>query len=196
VCAKDGYMKNYITDQVRALIGQWSEPRTAPHPIEKAIVRRFYQSVGDVNPLYWDEDVAKNSKYGGLIAPPLFSAFDLPDGTTDPLEGQGADPDYEGFGRLVRRGEGEPASLPPVPIPLHRGLNGGPEHEFYQMPKVGDIISTKTRYRDIYQKHGGSGTMIITETETVSTNQHGAVLQVSRGRSIRYPVDEQSEEQS
>src|SRR5206468_1679461 len=114
----------------------------------------------------------------------------------DPLEGKGADPDYAGNGRLVMRGEGEPASLPPVPIPLHRGLNGGPEHEFYQMPKVGDVITTRTRYKDIYQKQGRSGTMIITETETVSTNQHGQVLHVSRGRSIRYPIDEQAEVQS
>jgi N-terminal half of MaoC dehydratase len=183
-------MNEYITDEVKALIGVWSPLRTAVHPIEKGIVRRFYQAVGDVNPLYWDEELAAKSKYGGVIAPALFTpfAFDQPDGVPDPIEGKGADPDYQGYGRPDTRGEGEPPTLPPVPIPLGRGLNAGPEQEFYGYPQIGDVISAKSRYYDIYQQRGSSGLMIFTVTETVYTNQRGEVLLVSKGRSVRYPV--------
>ena len=33
-------------------------------------IRKYCQAVGDLHPLYLDEDFAKKSPYGGLIAPP------------------------------------------------------------------------------------------------------------------------------
>ena len=38
--------------------------------VEKEPIRRFADSVEDGNPLYWDEEYAKKSKYGSIIAPP------------------------------------------------------------------------------------------------------------------------------
>ena len=35
-------------------------------------MRKFAEAIGDANPLFVDEAVAKRSRYGGLIAPPTF----------------------------------------------------------------------------------------------------------------------------
>jgi acyl dehydratase len=40
--------------------------------VEKGAVRKFAEAIGDPNPLYVDEEAAKASRYGGLIAPPTF----------------------------------------------------------------------------------------------------------------------------
>jgi len=51
-------------------IGQRSVPVT--NVVEQGAVRRFAEAIGDANQLYVDDEVAKSSRYGGLIAPPTF----------------------------------------------------------------------------------------------------------------------------
>ena len=183
-------MKNCITKEAEALVGVWSEPRTAAHPIDRGIVRRFYQSVGDVNPLYWDEERAKQTKFGGMIAPALYPGFSfaLGDGKPDPLEGRGADPDYTGY-EAESDARGFAPTLPPVPIRMARQLNAGSEQEIYQMPRVGDLVTVRSRYSSIVQKQGKSGPLIFVTMEAVHTNQTGAVLLVSRQSFVSRPAD-------
>ena len=38
--------------------------------VEKGAIKKFADAVDDGNPLYWDEEYAKNTKYGSIIAPP------------------------------------------------------------------------------------------------------------------------------
>lgn len=47
------------------------EPRpTIPYLLTLEAIQKYCRSVGDLNPLYFDEDFARKSRYGGLIAPP------------------------------------------------------------------------------------------------------------------------------
>ena len=46
------------------------ERRTLPVMLTKEMIQRFARAIGDLNPLYFDEDYAKKSRFGGLIAPP------------------------------------------------------------------------------------------------------------------------------
>jgi acyl dehydratase len=47
------------------------EPRkTIPYLLTKEAIQRFARSIGETNPLYFDEEYAKATIYGGLIAPP------------------------------------------------------------------------------------------------------------------------------
>jgi 3-hydroxybutyryl-CoA dehydratase len=41
-----------------------------PYVLTLEAIHKYCHSVGDLNPLYFDEEVAKKSVYGGLIAPP------------------------------------------------------------------------------------------------------------------------------
>jgi 3-hydroxybutyryl-CoA dehydratase len=38
--------------------------------LTKEMIQNFARAIGDMNPLYFDEDYAKKFAYGGLIAPP------------------------------------------------------------------------------------------------------------------------------
>ena len=66
-----------------------------------------------------------------------------------------------------------------------RLLNGGNEVEFYQLPKLGDRITARAKYLDIYEKTGRSGTMVFIVVETRYTNQHDELLMISRLTLIR-----------
>ncbi len=47
------------------------EPRkTTPYVLTREAIQLYCRSVGDVHPLYFDEEYARSSRYGGLIAPP------------------------------------------------------------------------------------------------------------------------------
>ena len=43
---------------------------TQPVTLTKEVIAQFARLVGDDNPLYHDEDFAKSTPYGGIIAPP------------------------------------------------------------------------------------------------------------------------------
>ena len=59
-----------LPEEVTRFIGQSSETRI--FEVEKGAIKRFADAVGDPNPLYWDEEYARNSAYGAIIAPPGF----------------------------------------------------------------------------------------------------------------------------
>lgn len=54
----------------KANVGEISEP--VWNVVERGAVRKFAEAIGDPHPLFVDEAVAKESRYGGLIAPPTF----------------------------------------------------------------------------------------------------------------------------
>ena len=41
-------------------------------PIEAGHIMMFARSIGDANPIYYDEDYAKGTEPGGVVAPPTF----------------------------------------------------------------------------------------------------------------------------
>jgi acyl dehydratase len=146
--------ENYITDEVKAVIGARNGPVLAYHPVEASEVRRFHQATMDPSPRYWDETWAKSSRYGGLVAPPAFPPFAFRRAPTepDPL-GRMTEPDFDGYARNFR-------GLPPVKVPLPRLLNGGYEYEFFRYARIGERIYRSSTYRDIYQRDGRSGPMV------------------------------------
>lgn len=166
-------MPNYITDEIKAMIGLRSDPEVAYHAVEASEVRRFFQAIMDPKPRYWDADWAKASRYGGLVAPPAFPtfAFRYAPNDTDPLDRMKVEHDWDGLPRSHR-------GLPPVPVPasLPRLLNGGYEYEFYRYAKIGERIWRSATYRDIYQRDGRSGTMVFVITEQLFTTDNNVKL--------------------
>ena len=51
--------------------------------VEKGAIKRFAEAVGNMNPLYWDEEYARNSKYGAIISIPGFFGWQVR-GSHDP----------------------------------------------------------------------------------------------------------------
>jgi hypothetical protein len=165
----------YITPEVRKLIGVKGPRMTAPEPVERGAIRRMAQAIMDDDPIYWDEEYAARSRYGTIVAPPLFPlhACRRPPGTPDNLDELAEKPDYDGVGDHMSL-----LGLPDVEVGLPRRLNGGNEVEIYDLARVGDEIAAQSSLADIYEKHGRSGPLVFVVAETVfgATNRNSTLL--------------------
>lgn len=57
--------------QLQALVDKSEETTgTAGWEVNKAMIQQWCEAFEDANPIYTDEEYAKKSKYGGIIAPP------------------------------------------------------------------------------------------------------------------------------
>jgi acyl dehydratase len=163
----------FVTDEIRALIGVPGPRFAAPGPLGLDELRRFVQAVMEADPVHWDAEAARASRYGALVAPPLYvlHAARRAPGTPDPLDRLASDPDWDGLD--VGAGFG---GLPPIEVPLTRVLNGGTEAELFQLPRVGDLVEARSTYVDIVDREGRSGPMVLATIETEYRNQEGATL--------------------
>src|SRR3989338_2643949 len=57
-----------LSEELARFIGKPEDVRV--FEAGKEVIRRFADAVGDRNPLYYDEEYARNSRYGSIIAPP------------------------------------------------------------------------------------------------------------------------------
>jgi len=160
--------ESLITDEVRSWIGREAPPWTIQ--VTKLDIRRFAVATDDLNPLYLDEEHARQSRYGGLIAPPLFYMAPL----TDPV------PETE----LRKDGLPREGRFPIPPVPLERLVDGGTEVEFFAPIRPGDTLTAGTKIADIYQKEGKSGPLVFVVRETTYTNQRGEKVVVEKGTAI------------
>ena len=178
-----------LTDAVKAVIGVTAERIEAALPwgIEREGLRRFTQAIMDPDPLYWDDEYAKTTRYGQVITPPIYCSYlaaGARPGTEDSITRAFAEnPNADGTGG-ARIGGG--AALPPIPTPLKRILNAGNEIELRQYPKLGDRIFSQARYHSIKESVGKDGTrMLVVTTENIYTNQNNEVLCILRASQIR-----------
>jgi len=143
-------------ENFRKLLGIEAEPEY--WDVEKGHIKRFAQAIGDENPLYHDEDYAKKTRYGEIIAPPFF----LIDAGLVKL-----------VDRLVEM------------APELANINGSTEIEFYQPMKVGDRIKTVAKLANVEEKIGKSGPMIFLTIEVTYTNQRQEIVAKCRNIFIR-----------
>ncbi len=144
-----------IPESLRNAIGVESDPIT--YEIEKGHIARFAEAIGDENPLYSDEIKARNSKYGGIIAPPTFY-------------------------RALR-----PGSLPETAeSPFTRNLDAGSDWEYFEPIRPGDRITVTIKLADVVEREGRLGKMIIITRETRYENQLGQIVATQKTNGISY----------
>jgi hypothetical protein len=165
--------EDYITDEVRAMIGFETAFEEACDPVERGQIRRHVQAIMDRDPLYYDEAHAATTRFGGIVAPPLFPLHAVTrsaPAADDPLEPGLSNPDFDGSSANVLR------SAVPPPVPLKRTLNGGSEFEIFRLARPGERIRAKSRYVDIYQKNGRTGPIVFWVIETTYVTDEGELL--------------------
>jgi len=157
-----------VTDEIRSWIGRETPPWTLE--VSRLDIKRFAVATDDLNPLYMDEERARQSRYGSLIAPPLFYMAPL----TDPVP------------ESALRADGLPyeGKFPIPPTPLPRLMDGGTEIEFFVPIRAGDTLTGRCKITDIYQKEGRSGPLIFVARETTYTNQKGEVVLIEKGTAV------------
>jgi len=147
-----------ISEEVKQFIGK-ADPPIIRH-VEKGAIRRYAEAVGNDNPLYQDDEYARRSLYGSIIAPPGF--FGWPTKTPCSCTGL-ADIVGELQAALARGG-------------FPRILDGGISYDFFLPVRAGDILIASPKVTGLSEKEGKGGTMIICNFETTYTNQNGDLV--------------------
>jgi acyl dehydratase len=157
-----------LTDELRACIGQ-TRTYVAPEPLGAAAIRLFAMAVGDHNPIYYSDEAAARTHWGGRIAPPTLVVE-----TNQYMTGE---PDEAGY-------LGHTWSLPVGDMRL---IRGGNEYEFFQPVRPDDVLHVTWRLADIYERETRRGPMLFVVSEVTFTNQRGERLAVHRETNIYQP---------
>lgn len=112
---------------LKASIGKRSEK--VKNTIEKGAVRKFAEAIGDPAPIFLDEVVGRDSKYGRNIAPPTFPVtFDS-------------------------------GVIPDLKLPAKGLIHGEQIYHYNRPLFVGEDVYCWMEVKDYYEKSGGFGDM-------------------------------------
>ena len=145
-----------LTEEMRQqAIGRESDPVATD--VEKGAIVKFARAIQDDNPLFNDEVAARNSRFGGLIAPPTFL-----------------------------RSVGTQRPELPFELPLTRLLDGGSDWEYFHPVRPGDRITSVAKITDVSERTGRLGAMVFMTVVVTYRNQLDQVVATQTGTSIRY----------
>ena len=147
-----------LPEEVTKLIGKVGDIRVME--VEGGAIRRYADAVDDRNPVYWDEEYAKNSRYGSIIAPPGF--FGWPTTWTG--------------GMPIRARLADEVSTVLAQAGYVLGLDGGIEYEFFCPVRAGDVLTALPRVMDVYEREGKAGKLVFFVIETTYTNLSGDLV--------------------
>ena len=137
----------------REVIGKEYPPYTVT--VERGKIKEFARAIGDLNPFYLDDAVARASEWGDVIAPPTFA-------TTFRDEAIAAQ------------------ALRDLGIDISRVLHGEQEFEIHRQMRPGETYLCRTRVVDVYEKSGRTGSMAFVVRETVATDDANEIVVTMR----------------
>ena len=159
-------------------------------PVEASHIMMFARSVGDENQIYFDEDYARGTEPGTIIAPPTFAQSSAQ-----------FDPNY-----LLRPKAGKPwfgSGKEPTGIQAKEdgtdggggfsGLHAEQHFEYHRHLKPGDLLSAIEKPGKKWEKQGKrSGKLMFSETITEYRDQDGELVITARsvGVETERPVDQ------
>ena len=166
-----------LPEEVTKFIGQGRDVKV--FDVEKGAIKKFADAVDDPNPLYWDEEYARNSKYGSVIAPPGFFGWPASYAPGNTFI-QGA---------KTRHATEQPEAQETLTDALDkagypRNLDGGADYEFFAPIRAGDTLVGSSAIKEIIGREGSSGKLAFIITETTYTNQNGDVVAKARSTGI------------
>jgi acyl dehydratase len=128
------------------------------YDIEKGLIRRFAQAVGDANPLWQDEDYAREIGYQSLVAPPnLILTL--------------------GFDRVLEEFIADDSLTV---------LHGSTELECHAPVQAGDVITAGAKIANVRQRQGQTGATVFVTFEITYTNQRQQTVADCRQMAIIY----------
>jgi len=150
--------KSFITDDLRKRVG--TELGRAEYEVEKGRIRSLADATLDDNPLYQDGEVARGSRYGGMIAPPAIVWPIIP-------------PQMDWY-------------VTQYDFPLKRLLNAGFEQELFEPVRPGDRLTGVVTLAELEEKEGRIGHMVFFHFDVVWTNQRDQKVMSLRQSFIKY----------
>ncbi len=139
----------------RSLLGV--EQEVGPFPVTSEMIVNFARSTGETDPQYLDEVAARDSEYGGIIAPPTFCNV---------------------FGWGVSR--------PDIKLEFgDLGFFAGQSIECLAPVRPGDTLHGTTKLKEVYPKTGRSGMMVFAVWQTSLMNQAGETVALVEESHVR-----------
>ncbi|WP_075981200.1 MaoC family dehydratase N-terminal domain-containing protein [Bacillus massilinigeriensis] len=114
--------------------------------VERGAVKKFAEAIGDLHPIYFDEEVGRKSKYGRNIAPPTFP-------------------------RIFDYGVIEGLNLPKKGL-----IHGEQDFHYERPLLVGEDVYCYTVVKDYTEKTGKQGRMGILVTDAVGEDLEGNII--------------------
>jgi acyl dehydratase len=155
-------MSHGVYEKLQAMVGEEAGPFEAANEVNRAMIRHWCEAMEDANPLYNDEKYAKNTRYGGIIAPSqMVQAYCMP-----PLWPRKMMPDPQA--KAVRMMD-------------EAGYSGvvatTTSQEYFRPMRLGDRLSYKIKFVSVSpEKTTRLGTGHFLTSEYTYTNQKGEVV--------------------
>jgi acyl dehydratase len=163
-----------LNDEIRSYIGMESDEHSFNVPLEAGQNYAIASAVGEPNPLYLDEEAAKQSLHGGLISPYMY--FQVAGGQFAHASGLRDDG--------IPTSGGRAGALPRPPIPLPRVMAGGTEVEYVRPVRPGERLTGKSRIADITEREGRTGPLVFQVNETTYRDDAGKPVVIVRSTTI------------
>lgn len=170
----------YVTPEVSAFIGHETEEVESADPVTKSELRRIAQAIPDMDPIFWNEDYARRTRFGGIVAPALFPVDGfrqpphLPDRLSEMLE---KDVNFQGGPPWDRRLIVEL----PLNTTITSNVNGGQEFEVLDLARLGETLRARRTIADIYETESARFGRAIYRIEDV-TYKNSQGREILRGR--------------
>jgi acyl dehydratase len=153
-----------IPPESLAMVGQVTGPPVSAE-ITASGAQRYAQAVGDLNPVYFDEDAARAAGHRTIVVPPTYVPYALVQGRPlSELRNDG----------LFKSGAS------PLRLNVQRTMFGGEEFDFVRPVHVGERITATSRLAALDEKQGAKGPFVRVTRETTFTDQDGNVVARSR----------------
>lgn len=149
-------------EELKAMVGRELHRMTSP-PVALSDIRKHAIAVywPEQPPhLFWDEAYARQTSWGGIVAPEDINPFAWP---------------IEGIGRFPHG--------PELPLTA-RTFNGASDAEYFAPIRPGDAITATDTMVDVYQRTGRTGRLLFLVSETRWTNQRGELVKTQRGTRV------------
>lgn len=174
--------KDELRQRLDELIGQpidgEGKPSRSSDPVNAAMIRHWAYALSDMNPAYLDPEFAANSRYGGIVSPPvMLQTWTMPPPKLEGIHDRGG-----------------------VPIEIKKnvlqfladaGYTGiiatNSEFEIERYPRVGDEITGETVFESISdEKQTAMGAGFFVTWLTTYRDQNGDVIGKQRFRTLRF----------
>jgi acyl dehydratase len=162
--------ESLVTPDMVERQGQWSEPRSS-YPIGQSDIRRW--AIATYWPekppaIYWDDEYARSTRWGGIIAPPDFNPFAWP------------------VERPMMGGRPRPASGAASSSRRLRNMNGGQTDTYGAPMRPGDVVTSRSRLRDWEERDTRLGHTLFVFSENEWHNQNDELVRLRVSTAIRY----------
>jgi hypothetical protein len=169
----------YLTDQMRGAVGRIYE-RLVSYPISVSDIRRWVIATyfpEEPPREFWDEEYAKQTRYGGIVAPHEFNPFAWIAQEPRRIPPRADSADINGIENALGIAGPE----------VNHVLNGGMDARYSAVRmRPGDVITSETAVESYEEKKGRLGVMLMTRSVSTWANQHGDVVKSAYQTLIRY----------